>query len=332
MSERYRYKRLAYFITGRNPYLHRLTWWDIARFIASVFVSLMMLYLVVNAFVSGWYGLSSLRLENIHQYRHEKQEADNQRDRAASQIANKCTGPLKSAQIIAECLTHAISSYEQQKDVNADAEAQQDMAFWAKYTFWITVVGLFLSFVGLIALFISLRQTRQTISNDREVGHAQVRAYLSIEPQISGDIEVGKIAKCTIKITNTGQSPAYDVIYLAGSFVDEHPWQERDIDIFTPVPGQIKPGTSVAAGSYIEAEANTPSELTPDEVRSIMNEGDRRLYMACIVFYNDVFKKVRHKTRFCGFLEPVGDPIRHPNGRTVRNYSWMLTHKHNDAC
>jgi hypothetical protein len=56
----------------------------------------------------------------------------------------------------------------------------------------------------------SLRQTRQAISNDREIGHSQVRAYLTVEECGAWLIEGDGIA-VTVSIKNRGQSPARSV-------------------------------------------------------------------------------------------------------------------------
>lgn len=84
------------------------------------------------------------------------------------------------------------------------------MAYWAKVMFFTSAGGLVVSIFGLIALFISLAQTRKAIADTREIGEAQVRAYISIEPQkmrTKGD----RAAEITAVVRNTGQTPALEV-------------------------------------------------------------------------------------------------------------------------
>ncbi|MGF6525291.1 hypothetical protein [Variovorax sp. PvP013] len=68
-----------------------------------------------------------------------------------------------------------------------DLEAQKDMAHWAKWMFWITLVSSFGALVSLYLLFGSLRQNRASIkvASDgldlaKTTSEAQLRAYVGI--------------------------------------------------------------------------------------------------------------------------------------------------------
>lgn len=93
----------------------------------------------------------------------------------------------------------------------ADLKAQMEMAQWALWMVVLTVISCVVAAGGLVALWISLRQTRAAIRNNQissadamTLGQANSRAYLHADHmEFSAD---GNAAIVTVK--NTGSTPA----------------------------------------------------------------------------------------------------------------------------
>jgi len=89
------------------------------------------------------------------------------------------------------------------------------MAFWTGIQVWLTIGSIAISALGLLLVWMSLRQTRQAITNDREVGHAQVKAHISIDVE-TPIVRPDELLRHAFNIRNTGQSPVYKAKYAAG--------------------------------------------------------------------------------------------------------------------
>ena len=107
------------------------------------------------------------------------------------------------------------------------------MAYWAQALFWLSAVGAIISVTGIYLLFVSLRHTRTAIADTREIGEAQVRAYLSVS---ADDGEFPIIGYKTLrpsaetKIRNYGASPAINCKTAAALMCRQigFPSQNRD--------------------------------------------------------------------------------------------------------
>lgn len=147
---------------------------------------------------------------------------------ATSQIARRCATYGPPPEAIRRCIAEAVRAYDAERDTNEDLKAQKDMAFWSKWMLIVSGIGLGFSFVGLVALMDSLNQTRSAIRNDREVGQAQVRAYLTVESAAitAHPHDAGVFWDLQVRISNSGQSPAKKIegyaINADGSFSADH--------------------------------------------------------------------------------------------------------------
>ncbi|CDX49661.1 hypothetical protein MPL3365_100150 [Mesorhizobium plurifarium] len=168
-------ERIASFITGRSIKSARpLSFWDINRFLVSATASVFCLYFLVVSGLGIWSWYEQNREER---YEYHQRAANDQRQ-ATQKIATSCAVPGAPADFVSMCLAREIDAYRARTTGDEDLQAQQEMARWTAITGTVSIVGVPLSVAGLFALWLSLRQTRQAISIDREVGHAQVRAYL----------------------------------------------------------------------------------------------------------------------------------------------------------
>jgi len=98
-----------------------------------------------------------------------------------------------------------------------DLNAQQKMAKYTRLIYKVTAWGLVIGFLTVIGLAITIFQTRKITRQDREMGEAQVRAYLSIEKlRCTIKREPRFEMKISISCKNTGQSPASNVEAVLG--------------------------------------------------------------------------------------------------------------------
>jgi hypothetical protein len=279
--------------------------------------------------VSGWWdSLLLSRLDRFERYRQEEHRTDSTQQQAARRIGEECAVPFAPVHIVTECLSAQIESYEKQRDTGQDAQAQLDMALWAEWTFKATAVGIVLSGIGLFLVLLSLRQTRLAITTDREVGHAQVRAYMGFEIDPAAHVLPGVIPKVSFKIINTGQSPAYKVRHM--SFLDdfEHPLLDWQGSLVEEYPEQKSPRVTVRAGGHFTVDASYERKLSQELFDLISNDGPRRIYLVAKVVYEDVFK-AEHVSELTAFLEIKYRKL--PDNKFAGKFDWILSHVRNDA-
>lgn len=87
-----------------------------------------------------------------------------------------------------------------------DLQAQQDMAFWAKWMFWVSAASVVLSAFALLAVLWSLRQTSRAISDARTLGEDQTRAYVHVSSARHSWTDVGY--GLVLSVENVGDTPA----------------------------------------------------------------------------------------------------------------------------
>lgn len=188
------------------------------------------------------------------------------------------------------------------ENVGAEVRAQQLAAQAAVWTAAISGVGLVVSVAGLIAVYWSLRQTRKAIRDNREIGEAQTRAYLSIvnfrAPQ-SGP------SALRYAIANQGTTPAREV-------VGEH-------GIWLPAPGgELAPVfmTKTDRRSFASDVGSNPEEVAVPNasqagrdfrsiIQAVQRERPARLVVRCR--YRDVFGLCHEYVYVCDFYRETSD-------------------------
>lgn len=269
-------QRLATFIAGRNQ---PLTWRETSRFVASAMLSVASLWFFIVAIWGGMDWIELQRTEKLIAYRQEQQRSESLIEQAASRIGHECAVLHVPVEIVAECLSSKIGAYQKRRSVDADAEAQLEMAYWANWTFKATAVGLILSSFGLFFLLWSLRQTRTAISIDREVGHAQVRAYLGFELLVTETrVLPGIIPTAKFKIKNTGQSPARKVRHMSFMGAFEHPLVDWQGPMIEPDPENAIPTVSLGANESYTVEARADEIIGQEIFDKISGDSDSRMY------------------------------------------------------
>lgn len=224
-----------------------LTFWDVSRVTTALVLQFSALYIFAVAGLGIWSEYERLR----DSYKYKKQWSTAEQRQSARDIARNCELYFRTREILSECIEQKIDEYQSKRDVDEDLLAQQDMAYWATWAVFCGVAALIVNVVSLFLLFSSLRQTRRAIVQDRQVGHAQVRAYISIDiPEGNFDITNMDTLPFHLIVKNTGQSPAYKLKYLSGMFVTDVDTPVGDRDIFIPTGKDVGGNVIAAGGGY----------------------------------------------------------------------------------
>jgi hypothetical protein len=170
-----------------------------------------------------------------------------------------------------------------------DLNSQEAMAFWAKWMFFATLATVFLTFVALVYIRRTLIETKDTVRAadatviaTREIGQAQVRAYLSFEvenvkfktpvlaPDDTSDPRPNIVVSFGGSLTNSGQSPASEVRII--------------FEI-----GEIIQGKAIEIGDGKDFHHQPPIAFSAD--LKALKTGDKIIFFAIILQWTDVFGK-----------------------------------------
>ncbi len=97
-------------------------------------------------------------------------------EQAEIKIQKTCLVLSGAAQ--AECIGEAVSSTREHQRAEEDLDAQQQMAEWARWMLISTIVMAFVTALGVVFVWQTLKATQIMASDTREIGEAQVRSYV----------------------------------------------------------------------------------------------------------------------------------------------------------
>jgi hypothetical protein len=165
---------------------------------------------------------------------------------------------------------------------------EDTLAQWVMMAFTIAAAGL---------LFHTLRATQQMATDTREIGQAQVRAYVTVDKVVlTIKVRDGRVFwHFEINIRNSGQSPARQVSVWVRSphFVDQEPGG-LVVDLAA---------SSEKIGYVIGSTAGNDLDFLPN------SDTDMRFIATIGVEFNDVFdlpsKQGRDGDLWTGFIAPV---------------------------
>jgi hypothetical protein len=110
-----------------------------------------------------------------------------------------------------KCLAEARISTELDKRSyehdQADLIAQRKAALWAEMMGLAALLGMGLSIVGVVLVYVTFRATREGNEIQKRIGEAQTRAYISVI-QATAFLSQDKVPHFGFVIKNSGQSPA----------------------------------------------------------------------------------------------------------------------------
>ncbi len=226
-----------------------------------------------------------------------KEHYAQQRVEAARVVQEQAIATCKNsvdAVALPSCIENLLSASERAPYTEYDLQAQQDMALWAAMMFVVT--GL-----GVIYVAMTLRATQEatvaaikTTETTRDIGEAQVRAYVATTSAEYANDQFACIA-IKLKIKNFGQSPAH-IINLRPVFtfmVSDTTAGEITRFAFVDFDGEASHPRMISAGAEIDCIVEfrwggllgtIPPPFT-DEIRSVS--------VIVTGWHRDVFKKLR---------------------------------------
>lgn len=172
-------------------------------------------------------------------------------------------------------------------------EAQQWMMFWAGAMFFVTAVGVWYVAGTLDATRAAVEATNRATDETREIGEAQVRAYLSVTKAVVVEPEYAYYAfDIIVTAKNFGQSPAFNFNWCVEPSL-QYFWgdnrlapSQSDLPRITPYDTP----TILSAGS----EATFRFSIATTDVEGIMSAcdvGDLYMIGSVEIFWKDVFGK-----------------------------------------
>ena len=194
------------------------------------------------------------------------------------------------------CIAEAHEEYRANQRGERDLVAQETTAGWTIVMSTAAIFGIVLSVVGVALIWGTFRETRETNQITREIGRAQVRAYLFFEVHET-KLHARRRPSAVVIVKNFGSSPAID-IRLGGAVVvrpkgwiwplDENDWVNEKPSSLYLAPGGSK---------HFDTEIEEEPVLTVEDQLAV-RQGDLCLYGRAIATYKDVFGS-EHETVLC---------------------------------
>ncbi|WP_439121922.1 hypothetical protein [Marivita sp.] len=217
-----------------------------------------------------------------------------------------------------EARQREIADLAAQEGMNAATQsieqATRDMRDYALYSTIAVWVGTFLLILNLVQVRKANEAAQKAVSVTRDIGEAQVRAYLGV---VGIKPEKAKItAKATprqailqlnAQLKNSGQSPAFICRRYSRILISKKILEKIDIR----EEAWVRASMRIPAGGMLRLEADKPwSDIDAAIARGW------HVYLLCGVEYEDVFfrkGRKRHVDHFCFLVDFVG-PLESPDG------------------
>lgn len=245
--------------------------------------------------------------QKISQYKAETNE----------QYSDNCLKEPVSIVTAFKCLINSVDANREAQRSNYDLRAQQEMARWAYVIALLTIGSLVISSGGLIALLISLNQTRTAIGNTREIGEAQTRAYLTCT---GAEYEVwSDHIFITVLMENKGQSPASKVRLEATATLakwkdnanpGDRSLEEHELQTISEDCEMIQ------AGVKGEGSVEYTRQEIGDQWHNLLHKSGLLVGVHCQITWTDVFDKPQTFTVYV--VDDNGGKLTTEGGRRVR--------------
>lgn len=211
-------------------------------------------------------------------------------------IQRDCGADL-DALALRSCIREKIESAEDGKRAERDLDAQEGMALFTRLMGFTGLIGLLVGVGSVYLIWATLRATQVMARDTREIGEAQVRAYLSIDKvEVSARPKRGIVFwDVVVTVRNSGQSPARGIQVWAsgpGFAVEKYGGIMRDLP----------------SGGH---DTCTVIMSTKSENLRFRDEDQTEIAFDATVWleFTDVFSKDGTKTkegyRFVGLVSPV---------------------------
>jgi hypothetical protein len=135
------------------------------------------------------------------------QAAQSYAESTQARISRTCT--YREVVAFTKCVREQAKADQEAHTAQYYLAAQNRMALWAMWTFIVSAFSLGVTGLGIYFVWRTLGVSLSAIASDREVGEAQVRAYITpTEPRLGFD---GDVPVLEFKLVNSGNSPAFEI-------------------------------------------------------------------------------------------------------------------------
>jgi hypothetical protein len=143
--------------------------------------------------------------------------------------------------------------------------------------------GEWLLFLATMGLWLA---TWRLVKSAEKTAELQLRAYISVKPRNAYDVYMLRAGRVDFLIENTGQTPAYNVRYLARAEIFEHPMVDHQGDLVAVDPVRKLPNLAVHSRQHIIGVTHTEGSMSAEDYRNMVGES-HRFYLAGMVIYDD---------------------------------------------
>lgn len=194
------------------------------------------------------------------------------------------------------------------------------------YTFWLVCVTAVLALATIIlAVF-----TIDLAFTSRKTAQRQLRAYLAVRAERVYPFGPGIPLGIRFRMTNHGQTPAYDVSHAADIAILPHPLPP---DFKFPAQFPVASRFVLHPRASFDAGVAVPRPYTDVEIVQATTNNGFRICLYGIVMYRDAFNKDR-ETTFCVSIVPSENLVAMSRGRALPkdvNIDFHAAERHNEA-
>jgi hypothetical protein len=246
--------------------------------------------LAVGGFAINW-GYS----KQVEYYRNADQNSAEYTRNTYAPEANRCLLRFVTSESQADCIAEASNKERNYRRDEQDLAAQKTSAIWAYLMGSAALIGMILSAFGVFLVWRTFSATREANLIAREIGEAQVRAYLSEEKTFfewEGNLDQKFKASHVWK--NSGQSPALNCLSFVDHVIVGFDEEETFIGSFTNLPSSQRVGHSCASGQRVNLEGQFIGIIDLNDLA----DKKKKLILYSAVAYVDVFKN-KHLAESC---------------------------------
>lgn len=209
----------------------------------------------------------------VHQY-HQHWDREHQSAYQAGDLRHALDRCAQMAGLAdrAACQLEAIEADRQARQTAYAAKTQQHVATFTMGIMLAGAIGLTLSGFGVILIYLTLKETRSLTHETRRIGEAQVRAYADVK-KATVALNADGTARVAVQCTNTGQSPAYDVV--------------ASVSLNMGSPLHVYIGT-IAAQSSADSDISINKHML---IEAFDDGKSSNTTMDMVLFYKDVFRE-----------------------------------------
>ncbi len=135
-------------------------------------------------------------------------------EQTIQRIQNECGSDLDTL-AVRSCLSEIIQADNDNSRAERDLNAQEVMARFTRIMGWVGVLGIFVGCGSIYLIWQTLRETQSMANDTREIGEAQVRAYIAASKAWITYDGQSSCLTFSCSTVNYGQSPAIDGFALA---------------------------------------------------------------------------------------------------------------------